>query len=75
MSLSLGITGPKAQQAPEMRAARNRVFAATKAHKIFFLEGMAPDNIIAKIKEGVRVGRRVRRLLRSAASSQAADAW
>jgi len=56
MSLSLGITGPKAQQAPEMRAARNRVFAATKAHKIFFLESMNPDNIMAEIKEGVRVG-------------------
>jgi hypothetical protein len=39
-----------------MRAARDRIFAATKAHKIFFLEGMNPQNIIAQIKEGVRVG-------------------
>jgi 4-hydroxy-2-oxoheptanedioate aldolase len=52
MALSLGVTA----QAPEMRAARNRVFAATKAHKIFFLETMSPNNVIAEIKEGVRVG-------------------
>jgi 4-hydroxy-2-oxoheptanedioate aldolase len=56
MSMSLGVRGPNAQQAPEMRNARNRVFNATKAHKIFFLEGMNPQNIIAEIKEGVRVG-------------------
>src|SRR3954462_7716084 len=42
MQLSLGVTGPNA---PEMKAARNRVFAATKAHKIFFLESMNPQNI------------------------------
>jgi 4-hydroxy-2-oxoheptanedioate aldolase len=56
MSLSLGIRGPNAQQDPQMRAARNRIFAATKANKVFFLEGMSPENIIEKIKEGVRVG-------------------
>jgi 4-hydroxy-2-oxoheptanedioate aldolase len=56
MSLSLGIRGPDAQQDPQMRAARNRIFAATRANKIFFLEGMSPENIIEKIKEGVRVG-------------------
>jgi 4-hydroxy-2-oxoheptanedioate aldolase len=53
MQLSLGVTG---QNAPEMRAARNRVFAATKAHKIFFLESMNEQNVVAEIKEGVRVG-------------------
>jgi 4-hydroxy-2-oxoheptanedioate aldolase len=53
MQLSLGVSGP---QAPEMRAARNRVFAATKAHKIFFLESMSPNNVVAEIKEGVRIG-------------------
>ena len=53
MQLSLGASGP---QAPEMRAARNRVFAATKAHKIFFLESMSPTNVVAEIKEGVRLG-------------------
>lgn len=58
MSLSLGIVGRggQAQAAPEMRAARNKVFAATKANKVFFLEGMTPQNIVASIKEGVRVG-------------------
>jgi 4-hydroxy-2-oxoheptanedioate aldolase len=53
MQLSLGVTG---QNAPEMRAARNRVFAATKAHKIFFLESMNEQNVVAEIKEGVRFG-------------------
>ena len=52
MQLSLGA---KSATAPEMRTARNRVFAATKAHKIFFLESMNPQNIIDEIKEGVRV--------------------
>lgn len=53
MQLSLGA---KSADAPEMRVARNRVFAATKAHKIFFLESMNPANIVEEIKEGVRVG-------------------
>src|SRR3954470_5792455 len=53
MQLSLGV---KSADAPEMRTARNRVFAATKAHKIFFLESMNPANIVSEIKEGVRVG-------------------
>ena len=53
MQLSLGAKSP---MAPEMRAARSRVFAATKAHKIFFLDGMNPTNVIDQIKEGVRMG-------------------
>jgi len=56
MSLSLGVMGRGGQAAPEMQAARNKVFAATKANKVFFLESMNPQNIIAEIKEGVRVG-------------------
>jgi len=56
MALSLGVMGRGADQNPQMRANRNRVFAATKAHKIFFLESMSPENIIAEIKEGVMVG-------------------
>jgi len=56
MALSLGVTGRGADQNPQMRANRNRVFAATKAHKIFFLESMSPENIIAELKEGVMVG-------------------
>src|SRR6266480_3735395 len=56
MSLSLGVLGRGAQDAPQLRAARNKVFAATKANKIFFLESMSPENVIAEIKEGVMVG-------------------
>jgi 4-hydroxy-2-oxoheptanedioate aldolase len=53
MQLSLNV---KSADAPEMRAARNRVFAATKSHKIFFLETMNEKSVVAEIKEGVRVG-------------------
>jgi 4-hydroxy-2-oxoheptanedioate aldolase len=56
MSLSLGVTGANPQSAPPMRVARNKVFAATKANKVFFLEGMNEKNIIEEIKEGVRIG-------------------
>jgi 4-hydroxy-2-oxoheptanedioate aldolase len=56
MALSLGVAGRGADQNPQMRTNRNRVFAATKAHKIFFLESMSPENVIAEIKEGVMVG-------------------
>ncbi len=56
MALSLGVMGRNAAQSPEMRNARNRVFAATKAHKIFFLESMNPENVVAEIQEGVRIG-------------------
>ena len=56
MSLSLGVIGRGGQAAPEMQTVRNKVFAATKANKVFFLESMNPQNIIAEIKEGVRVG-------------------
>ena len=56
MSLSLGIRGPNAERAPEMQAARARIFAACKANKIFFLNSMNPNNVIDMIKEGVMVG-------------------
>jgi len=39
-----------------MQAARAKVFAATKASKIFFLNSMNADNIVDMIKEGVMVG-------------------
>jgi 4-hydroxy-2-oxoheptanedioate aldolase len=39
----------------DMWAARNKVFAATKAAKIAFLEAARPDQVEASIKEGVRV--------------------
>jgi 4-hydroxy-2-oxoheptanedioate aldolase len=58
MALSLGIRGPWNVVAndPRMVAARAKVFAACRANKIFFLDSMTPDNIIAKIREGVMVG-------------------
>jgi 4-hydroxy-2-oxoheptanedioate aldolase len=56
MSLSLGVLGRNAGAAPQMRAARDKVFAATKANRIFFLESMTPENVVAEIKEGVMVG-------------------
>jgi 4-hydroxy-2-oxoheptanedioate aldolase len=56
MALSLGVRGPNAEQNPLMKAARARVFAATKANKVFFLNSMNPNNVVDMIKEGVMVG-------------------
>ena len=39
----------------DMWDARNKVFAATKAAKISFLEAARPDQVEASIKEGVRI--------------------
>src|SRR5689334_14564534 len=47
MAFSLGITpGPGQQNAPQMQAARAKVFAATKAAKIFFLNSMNANNVV-----------------------------
>jgi 4-hydroxy-2-oxoheptanedioate aldolase len=56
MALSLGVQGRGAEQKPEMVAARAKVFAACKANKVFFLNSMSPNNIVAMIQEGVMVG-------------------
>src|SRR6267143_1103225 len=56
MALSLGIRGPRADENPAMKAARAKVFAATKANKVFFLNSMNPNNVVDMIKEGVMVG-------------------
>jgi 4-hydroxy-2-oxoheptanedioate aldolase len=57
MAFSLGVkSGPGQQNAPLMQAARAKVFAATKANKIFFLNSMNADNVVDMIKEGVMVG-------------------
>src|SRR5205807_3884517 len=53
MALSLGVRGPRADENPLMKAARAKVFAATKANKVFFLNSMNPNNVIDMIKEGV----------------------
>jgi len=54
MSFSLGTPGKK--DTPQMLAARNRVQAACKSAGIFFLEGSREDTVVAKIKEGIRLG-------------------
>jgi 4-hydroxy-2-oxoheptanedioate aldolase len=41
---------------PEMQAARSRVLAACKANHIAFLNTVRPDDVVERIKEGVRVG-------------------
>jgi 4-hydroxy-2-oxoheptanedioate aldolase len=56
MALSLGVRGPNAENNPAMKAARAKVFAATKAHGQFFLNSMNPNNVIDMIKEGVMIG-------------------
>jgi 4-hydroxy-2-oxoheptanedioate aldolase len=56
MGMSLG--HPDAHDPPypdDMTAARNKVFAATKAAGIAFLEGMTTQNVTQKIDEGVRI--------------------
>src|SRR4029434_4343743 len=40
---------------PDMAAARDKVFAATKAAGLGFLEAMTTENVTAKIDEGVRI--------------------
>ena len=56
LGLSLGYTTvPRQPYPPEMQAARARVFGACRARKIPFLEGCTPENIVARLDEGVRV--------------------
>jgi len=56
MAFSLGVKNGPGPLPPLMQAARAKVFAATKASKIFFLNSMNADNIVDMIKEGVMVG-------------------
>ena len=57
MAFSLGVkSGANAVNAPEMKAARAKVFAATKAAKIYFLNSVNADNVVDMIKEGVMIG-------------------
>jgi 2-keto-3-deoxy-L-rhamnonate aldolase RhmA len=57
--LGLSLLGRTALQLspypPEMQEARDRVFAACCANAIAFLESCTPDNVAARISEGVRV--------------------
>ncbi len=56
LSHGLQATPGAAQTHPQMLAARNKVFAATKANKVFFLEGFNAKNYQASYKDGVRLG-------------------
>ena len=56
LSLSLGsVAIMRDPYPPVMAAARAKVLAACKRNSIAFLEGCSPDNIVARLDEGVRV--------------------
>ncbi len=56
LGLALGYTAvPRDPYPPEMREARRRVLAACQKHRVAFLETCSPENIAAKLDEGVRV--------------------
>ncbi|HEY8597973.1 MAG TPA: aldolase/citrate lyase family protein [Thermomicrobiales bacterium] len=56
LSLSLGYTTmPRDPFPPEMAEARARIFAACRRNNIPFLDSGTPENIAAKLDEGVRV--------------------
>jgi 4-hydroxy-2-oxoheptanedioate aldolase len=56
MAFSLGVKNGPGPMPPQMQAARAKVFAATKANHLFFLNSMNPDNVVEMIKEGVMMG-------------------
>jgi 4-hydroxy-2-oxoheptanedioate aldolase len=64
MAFSLGVKNGPGPMPALMQAARAKVFAATKASKIFFLNSVNADNVVDMIKEGVMIG---------AANEKAAD--
>jgi 4-hydroxy-2-oxoheptanedioate aldolase len=56
LGLSLGyLSVPRDPYPPEMKQARERVFAACRKNRVPFLETCSPENIAAKLDEGVRV--------------------
>ena len=56
LGLALGYRAvPRDPYPPEMREARERVFAACRKNHVAFLETAAPESIVAKLDEGVRV--------------------
>jgi 4-hydroxy-2-oxoheptanedioate aldolase len=56
LGLSLGYTTLRNNPyPPEMQAARDRIFAACRANGVAFLEACTPENIAARLAEGVRV--------------------
>jgi 4-hydroxy-2-oxoheptanedioate aldolase len=56
LGLALGyLAVPRDPYPPEMREARERVFAACRSNHVAFLEACNPANIVGKLGEGVRV--------------------
>jgi 4-hydroxy-2-oxoheptanedioate aldolase len=56
LSLALGYrTMPREPWPPEMQRARDRILAACRKNGVAFLQLCTPDNITARIDEGVRV--------------------
>jgi 4-hydroxy-2-oxoheptanedioate aldolase len=56
LGLSLGyLEVPREPYPPEMAEARERVFAACRAHGVAFLESATPTTVATKIDEGVRL--------------------
>ena len=56
LGLALGYRSvPRDPYPPEMREARERVFAACRKNRVAFLETATPENIVARLDEGVRV--------------------
>ena len=56
LGLALGyLSVPRDPYPPEMKQARERVFAACRKNRVPFLEACSPENIAAKLDEGVRV--------------------
>ena len=56
LGLSLGyVSVPREPYPAEMREARKRVLAACRKNRVAFLETCSPENIAAKLDEGVRV--------------------
>ena len=56
LGLALGyLAVPRDPYPPEMKEARERVFAACRKNRVPFLEACSPENITAKLDEGVRV--------------------
>lgn len=57
MALSLGVRNMARNAMPAvMLDARAKILAACKAHHIFFLNTVTPENVVDMIKEGVMVG-------------------
>jgi 4-hydroxy-2-oxoheptanedioate aldolase len=51
----VGLPRPGAQQLPEMRAARERVFQATRDNGIYMLHTCNEDDVVERLEEGVMI--------------------